>query len=111
MNGHRDSVSGSKPLNQSTNGEIDANGITPNNLEQPTSTNQVPFDTTPFRQYLLALLPPVLGATKDDIEVGIFGDLEFEDRVKAWASSVTLGGGTGGSGVLYVAKVQDELQG
>jgi len=72
----------------------------------------------PFRQYLLALLPPVLGATHEEIEEGIIADIEFEERVRLWASSGNIGvagpgagaGGPGG-GVLYVAKIAEGLPG
>jgi hypothetical protein len=128
MNGHRDSTAGlSRPLNTSTttNGDsIDQNnGIASGSLDASTSNNQsqvqVPFDTVPFRQYLLALLPPVLGATQEDIEEGIIADIEFEERVKLWASSANIGvagpgggsGTAGAGGVLYVAKIAEGLPG
>jgi hypothetical protein len=127
MNGHRDSTAGlSRPLNTSTttNGDIidNNNGITSGSLDASTSNNQpevqAPFDTVPFRQYLLALLPPVLGATQEDIEEGIIADIEFEDRVRLWASSANIGvagpggsGAAGAGGVLYVAKIAEGLPG
>jgi hypothetical protein len=125
INGHRDSTAGlSRPLNTSTtNGDIDQNGIASSSLDASTSNNQtqtqtqVPFDTLPFRRYLLALLPPVLGATQEDIEDGIIADIEFEDKVRLWASSANIAvAGAGGSagagvGVLYVAKIAEGLHG
>jgi len=63
----------------------------------------IPFDTSVFRSYLLALLPPVLGATPTDIEDGIFSDPDFEERVRHFAVQP--------GGPLYVAKIVDDLHG
>ncbi|KAF9068581.1 cytoplasmic dynein heavy chain 1 [Rhodocollybia butyracea] len=56
------------------------------------------FDPEIFRSYLLALLPPVIGALPSDL-VGIF-DGEFDERVTRFAGE--------GGGVLYVVKLRDD---
>jgi hypothetical protein len=60
-----------------------------------------PFDSSVFRSYLLALLPPVLGASQTGPE-SIF-DEGFDERVSRFA-------GEGGV-VVYVVKVKDEADG
>lgn len=59
------------------------------------------FDPTIFRTYLLSLLPPVLGASPEEIE-SIF-DSEFDERVARFASE--------GTGVIYIVKRRDEVEG
>jgi len=72
IDGHRESTAGLfRPLNTSTNGEIDQIGIASGSLDAFTSNqtqSQVPLYTVPFRPYLLALLPLVLRATHEEIE-------------------------------------------
>lgn len=63
----------------------------------------LPFHASTFREYLLALLPPVLGATPSELEDGIFSDPDFEERVTQFATQP--------GGPLYVAKISDELHG
>ena len=82
-----------------TNGTNGTNGIDQINGNGVHDTN---FDTSVFRQYLLALLPPVLGATPDDLEETLF-DPEFDDRVIKFAAE--------GGGVVYVVKVKHDLGG
>jgi hypothetical protein len=86
-----------------------SNGIIPHDTPNPitnTSTNgpidQPPFDSSVFRSYLLALLPPVLGAPPSELE-SIFEDDEFDERVSRFAAE--------GGGVIYVVKVRDEVEG
>jgi dynein heavy chain 1 len=76
-----------------TNGteQINGNGVHDTN-----------FDTSVFRQYLLALLPPVLGAAPDELEETLF-DSDFDDRVTKFAAE--------GGGVIYVVKVKHDLGG
>ncbi|KAI0259332.1 cytoplasmic dynein heavy chain 1 [Gloeopeniophorella convolvens] len=81
-----------------TNG-INGNGTIPHD-EQPTPAPSTSFDTSIFRAYLLSLLPPVLGATQDDIE-SIF-DGEFDERITRFAGE--------GGGVIYVVKRRDEVE-
>lgn len=59
------------------------------------------FDAAPLRAYLLALLPPLLGAHPDDVEQ-IFED-EFEERAARFAAE--------GNGVVYVSKLKHEIDG
>ncbi|KAG8800414.1 hypothetical protein FRC16_002934 [Serendipita sp. 398] len=66
------------------------------------ATESLPFDTSVFRNYLQALLPPVLGATPPELEDSIFSDPEFEERVKQFATQP--------GGPLYVAKIQEDLE-
>ncbi|KAH9983281.1 cytoplasmic dynein heavy chain 1 [Russula compacta] len=58
------------------------------------------FDSGIFRSYLLSLLPPVLGATPEEIE-SIFDD-DFDERVTRFASE--------GTGVVYIVKRKDEVE-
>jgi hypothetical protein len=84
-NGGR-AASAPNPSINTTNGPID----------------QPPFDSSVFRSYLLALLPPVLGAAPSELE-SIFDDDEFDERVSRFAAE--------GGGVIYVVKVRDEVEG
>ncbi|KAF8139617.1 dynein heavy chain, N-terminal region 1-domain-containing protein [Boletus edulis] len=59
-----------------------------------------PFDVSLFRSYLLALLPPVLGAYPEEL-VSLFDD-EFEEKVSRFAAE--------GGGVIYVVKVKEEQE-
>jgi hypothetical protein len=95
-----------------TNGHASPNvnaGETPpvNGLDAPaasTSASQaLPFDTSVFRNYLLALLPPILGASLIELEEGIFNDIDFDERVRQFATQP--------GGPLYVAKIADDLNG
>ncbi len=49
-------------------------------LQEPASPS--PFDTSVFRSYLLDLLPPLLGATPDELHDTLF-DSEFNERVSS----------------------------
>lgn len=83
-----------------TNGT--ANGISHHD-HASTSAEPVAFAFDPniFRSYLVSLLPPVLGASLDELET-LF-DYEFEDHVTKFA-------GDGGV-VIYIIKVKQELEG
>lgn len=59
-------------------------------------------DSDVFRSYLLALLPPVLGASVEDIEGTLF-DEEFDEKVLRYASD--------GNSVIYVAKTRIDSEG
>lgn len=72
----------------STNGHDDAS--------PPPTT----FDPEVFRAYLLALLPPVIGAVPSDLET-LFDD-EFNARVTRFASET--------GGVAYVVKVKEDVE-
>ncbi|KXN85412.1 Dynein heavy chain, cytoplasmic [Leucoagaricus sp. SymC.cos] len=61
-------------------------------------TSHSTFDPLIFRKYLLALLPPVIGADPADLDT-LFDD-EFEERVGRFA--------TESGGVIYVVKTKDE---
>lgn len=76
------------------------NGISEhtNGTDQP----PLPFDTSVFRAYLLALLPPVIGALKQDLEDTLF-DAEFDEKVAKFAAE--------GGDVVYIVKIQDTLEG
>jgi len=76
------------------------------------TTNGINHDTTPaepavvfdseiFRSYLLALLPPVIGALPSELD-SLFDD-EFDERVARFAAD------TGSS--LYVIKAKEESEG
>ncbi|KAJ3935686.1 MAG: dynein heavy chain, N-terminal region 1-domain-containing protein [Lentinula lateritia] len=69
--------------------------------ETPPAEPTAPFfDPEIFRSYLLALLPPVIGALSSDLE-RIF-DTDFDERVSRFS-------GEGGD-VLYVVKAKDEVE-
>ena len=55
-----------------------------------------------MRTYLLALLPPIFGASRGEIEDQVF-DSEFEERVARFASE--------GGGPLYFVKRKEEVEG
>lgn len=59
-------------------------------------------DPDVFRSYLLALLPPVLGASVEDIESTLF-DEDFDEKVLRYASD--------GNSVIYVAKTRIDSEG
>lgn len=92
---------------------INSNGHLHHDDSPSTSTSQNPvvaptFDPNVFRTYLLSLLPPVLGATPNELE-GIFADEEaFEEKVLRFAGESAGGAsGSGSGGVLYVVKMRD----
>ncbi|KAK7047179.1 dynein heavy chain [Paramarasmius palmivorus] len=64
--------------------------------EPPTSS----FDPALFRSYLLALLPPVIGALPEELET-LF-DAEFDERVTRFAAE--------GGNVIYVVKSKDDVE-
>ena len=77
-----------------------SNGVLPH--DGPVDTTPPPaFDVSLFRSYLLSLLPPVLGASPEEL-VSLFDD-EFEERVIRFAAD--------GGGVMYVVKVKEESEG
>ncbi|KAG8913305.1 hypothetical protein FRC00_002656 [Tulasnella sp. 408] len=73
-----------------------ANGTNGTTTAAPTA-----FDPELFKSYLLALLPPVIGSTPEELEE-LFLDEEFEDRVSRFAAE--------GGSVLYVQKVKEEAE-
>ncbi|KIM50786.1 hypothetical protein SCLCIDRAFT_1225109 [Scleroderma citrinum Foug A] len=76
-----------------------SNGVLPH--DGPVDTTPPPaFDVSLFRSYLLSLLPPVLGASPEEL-VSLFDD-EFEERVIRFAAD--------GGGVMYVVKVKEESE-
>lgn len=94
-NGH--GINGTSYLSATT--EINGNG-TP--TEATSATAVTAFDPELFKSYLLSLLPPIFGATREELEYTLFDD-EFEDRVSKFAAE--------GGSVLYVQKVRDEAEG
>ncbi|KAJ3727228.1 dynein heavy chain, N-terminal region 1-domain-containing protein [Lentinula guzmanii] len=82
----------SSPQPSMTNGHSE----TPPPAEPPTPF----FDPEIFRSYLLALLPPVIGARPSDLEA-LF-DSDFDERVTRFSGE--------GGGVLYVVKAKDEVE-
>jgi dynein heavy chain 1 len=59
-------------------------------------------DPAVFRSYLLALLPPIFGASLEALESTLFDD-EFDERIVKFASE--------GGGVIYVTKSRIDLEG
>jgi hypothetical protein len=77
-----------------TNGSSSHDALTP----EVTTSVSTAFDPEVFRSYLLALLPPVIGANPVDLE-SLFDD-EFNARVVRFASEI--------GGVIYVIKVKED---
>ncbi|KAF9527881.1 cytoplasmic dynein heavy chain 1 [Crepidotus variabilis] len=83
------------------------NGTTTNGTHHDDSSNSTPgastsngtaFDPEIFRRYLKSLLPPVIGASPEDLE-GLFDD-EFEERAVRFSADT--------GGVVYVVQVKEE---
>jgi dynein heavy chain 1 len=94
----------SNSLTTGMNGLIPHDPSTSNNTNGPIESSvsqSQPFDSSIFRTYLLSLLPPVLGASPEELE-SLF-DEEFEERVSRFAAE--------GGGVIYVVKVRDDAEG
>jgi hypothetical protein len=79
-----------------TNG-INGSGAIPHDEAAQSSS----FDPDIFRTYLFSLLPPVLGATTEEIE-SIF-DGNFAEHVARFASE--------GTGVIYIVKRKEDVEG
>ncbi|KAF5382234.1 hypothetical protein D9757_008925 [Collybiopsis confluens] len=77
------------------------NGHSPDPHADSPAETPVFFDTDVFRAYLLALLPPVIGASPSEIQDGLFQLKDFDGRVSTFAAE--------GSGVLYIVKAKDEV--
>ncbi|KAF8588444.1 dynein heavy chain protein 2 [Ramaria rubella] len=77
------------------------NGVHSDTAPPPAAAPSVPYDPSLFRSYLLSLLPPVIGASPEELEETLF-DNEFEERVSKFS-------GEGGN-VIYVVKVKDEVE-
>jgi hypothetical protein len=77
--------------------------VTTNVINHDTTHTEpaVAFDLEIFRAYLLAQLPPVIGALPSELD-SLF-DHEFDERVARFAAD------TGGS--LYVVKTKEESEG
>ena len=69
--------------------------------QSESQTQPLSFDTDIFRTYLLALLPPVIGALPSELD-SLFDD-EFDERVVRFAAE--------SGGVVYIVKVRDEVEG
>ena len=69
--------------------------------QSESQTQPLSFDTDIFRTYLLALLPPVIGALPSELD-SLFDD-EFDERVARFAAE--------SGGVVYIVKVKDEVEG
>lgn len=80
------------------NGNGNGNGVV---HDGPSDSPASAFDTSVFREYLLALLPPMIGAVPADLES--LSDDEFDERVQKFAGE--------GGGVIYVVKRKDEVEG
>lgn len=78
------------------------NGVLPHPDGQSAPPPAAAFDPALMQRYLLSLLPPIFGASSEELEAMLF-DAEFEDRVTRFASE--------SGGPLYVVKVKDEVEG
>lgn len=70
--------------------------------DTPPPAPAVPFEPALFRTYLLLLLPPLMGASMDELEMTLF-DGEFDERVVKFAAE--------GATVIYVVKIKEEVDG
>lgn len=93
--------------NGTTNGHValdssqhGINGVEPS-TSSPAQQPAIPFDTSVFKSYLEALLPPVLGASSIELQDGIFSDPEFDERVTKFAAE--------NGGPIYVVKIKENL--
>ena len=85
--------------NGSGSPHINGNG-TPQPPEGPPETT-ITFEPAVFRPYLLALVPPLLGAAPEELET-LF-DNDFDERVTKFAQE--------GGGTLYVVQKKDDNEG
>lgn len=60
------------------------------------------FEPALFRNYLLSLLPPIVGASQDELLATLFDD-DFDEKVTKFAGEA--------GGVIYVLKIRDEGEG
>jgi len=74
----------------------------PNGTPTPTPSTSTAFDPELFRSYLLSLLPPVIGATREELEDTLF-DPDFDEKVTRFSAD--------GGGVIYVQKVKADAEG
>lgn len=90
-------------FDQSSTSLTPSNGISTNGtvLHDSLVDSVIQFDTSIFRSYVLALLPPILGAASEEIE-SLF-DEAFDENVSQFA--------TEGGGVIYAVKRKDEVDG
>lgn len=77
------------------------NGVTNGSLHDAPVEPTISFDPEIFRSYLLALLPPLIGASPPELEY-LFDD-EFEDRIHKFAGE--------GGGTVYVVKKREDAEG
>lgn len=88
-------------MTNGTNG-TNGNGALQDGAEgATTATPAIPFDPTILHTYLLALLPPLLGALPEELDA-IF-DEEFDERVTRFAGE--------NGGVMYIVKKKGEVEG
>ncbi|KAI0358856.1 dynein heavy chain protein 2 [Trametes cingulata] len=78
------------------NGALNGNGDVHDGISEPA----ISFDPAVFRSYLLSLLPPIFGASPEELE-SLFDD-DFHERVSRFAGE--------GGGVIYVVKKKDEQE-
>ncbi|KAG6329098.1 hypothetical protein ID866_9991, partial [Astraeus odoratus] len=78
-----------------------SNGTLPHDGTVDTPSPHPAFDVSLFRSYLLALLPPVLGASPEEL-FSLFDD-EFEEKVTRFSAD--------GGGVIYIVKMKEESEG
>lgn len=74
-----------------------------NGSAQPDGPSEpvIPFEPSVFAKYLRSLIPPLLGATEEDIET-LFDD-DFDERVTKFAAE--------GGGAIYVVKKKEDTGG
>ena len=91
------------PLTNGTGApHVNGNGTAPGapQPDAPAETT-IPFEPATFRQYLLGLVPPLMGAVPEELESLL--DDDFNERVTKFAQE--------GGGTLYVVKKKDDSEG
>lgn len=66
------------------------------------SASATSFEPALFQNYLLSLLPPIVGASQDELSATLFDD-DFDEKSSKFASE--------GGSVIYVLKIRDEGEG
>ncbi|KAL1952384.1 hypothetical protein VTO73DRAFT_1533 [Trametes versicolor] len=94
-------TNGSSRMNGSAlNGKGDTNGDLHDGISEPAPAKPISFDPEVFRLFLASLLPPLFGASPEELE-SIF-DEDFHERASRFAPE--------GGGVIYVVKKKDEQE-
>ena len=92
--------------NGTTTPEPNLNGTTP--LTNGSASSAATFDPGIMRAFLVSVLPPIFGASREEFEASMFGESkghndDFEDHVAHFSMD--------GGGPLYVTKTREDGEG